>query len=151
MNTRETQAQYTDNPTSAEHERAVYIRRQKQKRIKRIIITLLLLSSFFLLTTLYSQYQVFILKDLEDSKTVPRTNDEIIKAISHHILLPEGGRPQIATIQNVEKIKRTQDFFKNAVNGDIVLISGNLILIYRPSKDVLVSVGDISGATLPSQ
>lgn len=128
----------------------IHHRKKRQKRIQYIFSGLTILVVFFALFASYSQYKLYRLA--QDEKAVGSTNqqfaktgEEVIKALSRHILLPEGV-PQIAEIQDVEKVKATQAFFKNAENGDIVVVYDNAsIFIYRPSKDIIIGAGDISG------
>lgn len=124
-------------------------KKNKQKRVKRIFGGLLIAVVFFMLTTVYSQYQMYVLSSLlqaheKASQEVPKTVDEVVKAISRHIKVPVGV-PQIAAVTDAKKLASTQVFFKDVVNGDIVVVYDSVIYLYRPLEDVLVSVGDISG------
>lgn len=124
-------------------------KKNKQKRAKRIFGGLLFGVIFFAITTAYSQYQMYILSSLlqaqeKASQEPPKTVDEVVKAVSRHIKVPVGV-PQIAAVTDAKKLASTQVFFKDVVNGDIVVVYDSVIYLYRPLEDVLVSVGDISG------
>lgn len=126
-------------------------KKTRQKRLKKIVLSLLGIALFFFLTTVYSQYQVYILKKLESSNAIahpdiPVTPNQIVEAVAKHIILPDTA-PQIASIQDAKKLSTSQAFFKDAVNGDVVLVYQTMIVIYRPTQDVLIAVGDISGAS----
>lgn len=126
-----------------------HIKKSKQNKIKKIILSLFAVSIFFLLTTIYSQYQIYIYKKLEVANSlsnpeIPVTPNQIVEAVSRHILLPDTV-PQIAAVQDAKKLSTSQTFFKDAVNGDVVLVYETTIIVYRPSKDIVVAVGDISG------
>lgn len=134
---------------NVQEEKRSEAKKLRQKRLKKIILSLLSIAIFFFLTTVYSQYQVYILKKLEASNAimhpdVPTTPNQIVEAVAKHILLPDTV-PQIASIQDAKKLSTSQAFFKDAVNGDVVLVYQTLIIIYRPTQDILVAVGDISG------
>ena len=97
----------------------------------------------------YSQYRLHILAkdELSTSSTTvstAKTGVEVVKALSRHMILPEGD-PQIAEIQDVSKLQDSQAFFKNARNGDIVVVYDSTIIVYRPSKDLIVATGKLRG------
>lgn len=126
----------------------VHGKKNKQKRIKNIIGMLLVAVIFFALTTVYSQYRLYVMGTLLDAKQkttpeVPKTPEQVISALKRHIKLPEG-TPQIASVNDAKKISSTQPFFKDAVNGDVVVVYDTVIYLYRPLDDIVVSVGDIS-------
>lgn len=69
---------------------------------------------------------------------------EITKQVNKIMLLPESVLPTLATVTEKEKLS-SQDFFKNAENGDKVLIyiaEGKAIL-YRPSLGKIIEVAPI--------
>ena len=131
-------------------------KKSKQKKLK--IVLMVLVGLVLLLTVLfvYSQYRLYTLtqeevttegvaSSTENKNELSLKNPEdIIKALGRHILLPEG-TPQIAAVQDVEKLREKQAFFKNAQNGDIVVVYETTIFIYRPSADIVVASGDILG------
>lgn len=132
-------------------EKNIQTKKTKQKRLKKVIFSLLSISIFFFLTTAYSQYQVHILKKLAAAEElahpeIPTTPNQIVEAVSRHILLPDTV-PQIASIQDAKKLSTTQAFFKDAINGDVVLVYETAIIIYRPAQDILVAVGDVLGTS----
>lgn len=146
----------TEGESSFVHDEVHHIKQKietrKAKRKKLKIVLGSLLSIIVILTALvaYSQYTLYKLSREElgaDSKVAgaPKTAEEIIQAVRKHILLPAGD-PQIAEVQDVAKLKETQAFFKDAQNGDIVIVYPTMIYIYRPGADIVVAASDISGA-----
>lgn len=130
-------------------------RKQKKARLVMIVGSLACAVFFLLILVGYSQYKLYTLSQEEKiqsagvmassiSFTPANTGEEVVRALSRHILLPEG-TPQIAEIKDVTKLRDSQAFFKDAQNGDIVVIYNTTIIIYRPSKDIIVAEGDISG------
>ncbi len=125
-----------------------HIKKAKQKRVKNIVLSLIVISFFFFITTIYSQYKVYQLSKIENAKAdllkgeIPNNPQQIIEAVSRHILLPKS-TPQVAAVQDANKLVTSQPFFKDTLNGDVVLVYENTIVIYRPSKDIIVAVGDI--------
>jgi hypothetical protein len=131
-------------------------RKKKQKRITRIVASLSILAFIFLCFGIYSQYQLHRLEQEESLgtvtsingekvvKKVPQTGEEIVAALKTHVKVPEGD-PQIAVVQDVSKLKQTQAFFKDAQNGDVIVVYDSLIYLYRPTLDIVIGFGDISG------
>lgn len=61
------------------------------------------------------------------------------------ITLPQGEDPTVATVTDIEKVKE-QPFFKNAKNGDRVIIYTNAkkAILYRPSEKRIIEVGAVN-------
>lgn len=123
-------------------------RKRKQRKIKMIVGGLSLLVVFFACMTIYSQYRLRTLTQEElkagTVATQPKTGEEVLKALGRHIMLPKGD-PQVAIVQDASRIKDTQAFFKDVENGDVVVVFDTAIYVYRPSLDIVVNAGDISG------
>ena len=131
-------------------------KKSKQRRLKVVLFTLvglvIVLASLFA----YSQYKLYTLSQeekivqgtalqQENATSTPKTPEEIVAALKRHILVPSGD-PQIAEVQDVATLKEKQAFFKDAQNGDLVIVYETMIYVYRPSDDVVVAASDISGA-----
>ena len=71
--------------------------------------------------------------------------DSLIAEVGSLIALPTDEKPTVATVSDVEKLK-DQPFFKNAANGDKVLIYTNAkkAILYRPSEKKVVEVGAVN-------
>ena len=132
--------------------RKLELRKKQQKRLTFIFGILGGIIILLAGITGYSQYRLYTLSKDESvvsassvTITASTTPEEIIQLLGRHILLPEGN-PQIAVVQDVEKLRDNQAFFKNAENGDLIVVyESSTIYLYRPSKDIVISVGDISG------
>lgn len=93
--------------------------------------------------------------DKLSSQSTPQNvqSDEITALqaeLSKFLELPADDTPTLATVSDVEKVK-DQTFFKNAQNGDKVLLyskAGKAIL-YRPSTKKLIEVAPINTPTQP--
>ena len=135
--------------TSSDQKQLLH-KKTKQNKTKKVVSSLLGLIIFFILTTIFSQYQVYVLQKIATAKEeknpdVPVTNEEIVRAVGRHLMLPEDGAPQIAEVKDAAKLKSSQAFFKDAVNGDYVIVYNSTIILYRPLEDILVSVGSVEG------
>ena len=71
--------------------------------------------------------------------------DELTIVVSKLMTLPTDEKPTVATITDIKKVAG-QDFYKNAKDGDKVLIftSNKKAIIYRPSENKIVDVGVVS-------
>lgn len=123
-------------------------KKTKRKKLQLLLGGLSFLVIIFAVVAIYSQYQLRTLTRDELQAEIPldkqaRTGEEIVKALGRLVVLPEG-EPQIAEVQDAARLKATQAFFENAENGDVVVVYDSTIYLYRPSKDVLVSFGEIS-------
>lgn len=80
------------------------------------------------------------LKQLSNPQTVTQNEtQDLIAKVGKLVVLPTGETPTLATVNDATKLKN-QAFFKNAQNGDKVLIynkAGQAIL-YRPSTNKIV-------------
>lgn len=137
----------TEHNSISQEEKNILSRKLKQKRLVRIIMSLFSVAIFFFLTTVYSQYQVYRLTRLEEVKEssltqVPSTPDGIIEAVSKLIILPDTV-PQITSIKDIDSLREKEVFFRNALNGDAVIIYETMIIIYRPTTNMIIAVGDI--------
>lgn len=75
----------------------------------------------------------------------------LLKEIGTFMVLPDE-TPTVATITDSEKIT-SQPFFKNAQNGDRVIIFANAkkAILYRPSDKRIIDVGAISVNNKPQE
>ncbi len=71
--------------------------------------------------------------------------DKLISDIGKIMILPSDEKPTIATVTDLEKVK-DQAFFKNAKNGDKVLIYTNAkkVILFRPSENRIIEVGAVN-------
>ncbi len=71
--------------------------------------------------------------------------DRLVSQVGKLIALPSDEKPTVATITDIDKLK-DQPFFKNAKNGDKVLIYTNAkkAILYRESENRIVEVGAVN-------
>jgi hypothetical protein len=77
----------------------------------------------------------------KDAATAQVEADALIAQVGLLIALPTDEKPTVATVTDLEKVK-DQPFFKNAKNGDKVLIYTNAkkAILYRPSEKRIIEV-----------
>jgi hypothetical protein len=89
------------------------------------------------------------LSDLSNPKKANQSEArKIIDKVNKYAQLPTNETPTLATVNDVSKLK-TQTFFKNAQNGDKVLIyaQSGRALLYRPSTDQIIEYSEINLGT----
>lgn len=71
--------------------------------------------------------------------------DKLISEVALLIALPTDEKPTVVTVTDLEKVKN-EPFFKNAKNGDIVLIYNNArkAILFRPSERRIIEVGALN-------
>lgn len=69
--------------------------------------------------------------------------DALLAKVGGLILLPEGEEPAIATIQDAEALARDEAFYRDAKNGDKVIVYREKAIIYDPTSNRLVNVGPV--------
>ena len=110
----------------------------------------LLLSSIILVSALsgylYYQYQKVYPKSINKANS---DAPSIVAAVEKLMLLPVGETPTVATVTDITKLN-DQPFFKNAVNGNKVLIfsSSKLAIIYDLKRNIIINVGPVN---IPTQ
>lgn len=77
------------------------------------------------------------------------SSDEVkslVKEVEEIVLLPKDETPKVATVTDVEKLF-SQPFFKNAKNGDKVIMYGSTkeAILYRPSIRKVINITLITG------
>jgi hypothetical protein len=93
---------------------------------------------------IYSQYEIYKLKDPSYQQKVSLAQAQfIIDKVSKLMIVPNEN-PQIVLVQDVEKLRSIQPFFKDAENGDNVLIYSDIAIIYSPTKNKIVNVGPVT-------
>ena len=95
----------------------------------------------------YYFWQYMNLKNDPDlvNKLNQETTSRITAAVGRFYALPTDEQPTIAKIQDKAKLK-DQVFFKNAENGDYILIytKAKLALLYRENQNKLINVGPVT-------
>lgn len=71
--------------------------------------------------------------------------DVLVAKVGKLINLPTDEQPTVATVTDASKVK-DQTFFKNAQNGDKVLIyqKAQKAILYRPSENRIIEVGAVN-------
>jgi hypothetical protein len=119
-----------------------------------VIAVVVLVALFFALKTtgafekmgLSKQPSLQLLDTLEEQQELSEKQIKLInESVQRHISFPEGEVPFAVTITNAELLKQEQAFYKDAKDGDFLVIysESQKALIYDPQNDVVVNVGPI--------
>jgi hypothetical protein len=70
---------------------------------------------------------------------------DILTRLGAIMILPEGETPSISTVTNAEGLKNGATFYRDAENGDKILVyaQSGKIIIYREADNLIVNVGPI--------
>lgn len=121
---------------------------EKKKISKKLLIYLLLSVTIILLGTtgyFFYQYQRLFKSPIAAQVAAQEEAKKLATAIGKLMLLPKDEIPTVATITDIDKLK-DQPFFKDAANGNKVLIYANSkqAIIYDPKTNLIVNVGPIN-------
>ncbi len=76
-----------------------------------------------------------------DVRKTPSTTQELIEAVSRHLSINTSEQPTVATVQDVETLKKQNpSFYQEAQNGDRVLVWSDKVVLYSTSRDVILAV-----------
>lgn len=64
----------------------------------------------------------------------------IIERVRKHMQIPGDVEPTVATIVDVEALRSRNDFYKNAKNGDHLIVTPTRAILYDPDADVILDV-----------
>jgi len=73
-------------------------------------------------------------------KSQSSSAENIVERLGRHILLPSTA-PTVGTVSDIEKLREKSAFFKDAKNGDTVVIYSDRAIIYDGKADRIVNVG----------
>jgi len=68
---------------------------------------------------------------------------DVIAKVSQLMILPEDGEPMVATILDAQALAAEQAFYADASDGDKLLIFPNRAIIYNPTNNIIVNVGEV--------
>jgi hypothetical protein len=86
--------------------------------------------------------------EYDPQKVIQEESEKLIAEVGELIVLPEGEKPTIATINDSERLKE-QPFFSKAKNGDQVLIYSiaQKAILYDPIQRKIIEVSNLTENT----
>jgi hypothetical protein len=94
-----------------------------------------------------------------ENASAPGSTDDVkslIARVAKHIIVNPNEEPTIATIENADLLKQQSPlFYKDAQNGDRLLVWSDKAILYSPSRDIIlaalpVSAPPASSSTTPT-
>lgn len=64
----------------------------------------------------------------------------IVDRVRRHIVIPTAVDPTVATIVDVNTLKARNEFYKDAKNGDNLIVTPTRAILYDPDKDIILDV-----------
>lgn len=133
-------------PAVEENGKPVIIPTHPHRRIysyEKYIIPVILL--IVLLLVLVTGYIKIASEKRVETAIDQREVQSLLKEVGEHVILPEGEQATITTVSDVTQLEKT-DFFKDAQNGDKVLIypQAKKAYLYRPSIKKVVATGPVN-------
>jgi hypothetical protein len=115
---------------------------------KKMVVPLLVAISIILLGLagyFFYQYQKLFPNTVATQAAALKEAKDLAATVGKLMLLPKDETPTVATVTDIDKIK-DQPFFKNASNGDKVLIYPNakLAVIYNPRANLIINFGPLN-------
>lgn len=95
-------------------------------------------------------------QELEEIKRSAQTSgqevaDQVLGKLRQHIDLPTDPQPTVATIIDADALRKTNEFYNPAKNGDHLIITEKRAILYDPKRNVILDVvpviADASQAT----
>ncbi|MFA5061916.1 MAG: hypothetical protein WC526_02120 [Patescibacteria group bacterium] len=129
----------------------IVIQRKNPKRFIWAVVILLVVGVIF--AWVYYRYDLAArgaanyanpVLDQQKQNAQKELQDTIAK-VGKHIVLPTGETPALAIVNDAAKLAQTQPFYKDAQNGDKVLVyfQAKKAFIYDPNRDIVVNVGPV--------
>lgn len=125
----------------------------KRKDIKTLITVIAVIGIFLLGGGAgYLVYNQLVEKDVLGKANSPefvseiqqKQVDAILKDLNKLILITEEEEPTVATILDVEVLRQDNpEFYKNAQDGDILIIYSQRAIVFRRDKNMIVNVAPV--------
>ena len=117
------------------------------KRKRRLSLPVLLLWGLVVVLAAALGYTIWLNRSLStpdaQTKIAEQQSQAIIDAVSKLITVPSD-KPTVATITDVAKLKQSNAaFYKDAVNGDVLLIYSTEAIVYRKSENKIIAVAPV--------
>lgn len=114
----------------------------KQKKVLFTVLTAVIVILLAVIGVLVWKYQQ---ASKDPNKQAKETSTRVVDKVGQLYMVPTGEEPTVALIQDKSKLQN-QEFFKNAKDGDYLLIYKNakIAMVYREKDNKLVNVGPIN-------
>ncbi len=120
--------------------------KKESSKIKTLILTIVIIVMFILgVGAGYLVYNRLVEKEDNNSKDINQQQvEEILDELEEVILLPEGESPTVAFLYDIEELKKENgEFYKDAQEGDLVIIYSDKAIIYRRENKKVINVAPV--------
>ena len=128
---------------------------KKAKKVSKIAVKKLLLSPYFQKITkvsaimffgCFALYGVYTFIGTSFANEVVISKSEIISRVGKLTALPENEEPDdVVRVQDANALKKQNDFYKDAEEGDYVIIYKRMAVLYDLRNNTIVAVRKTSG------
>lgn len=66
--------------------------------------------------------------------------DQVLTKLRTHMDIPADPQPTVATIVDADALKKANDFYAPAQNGDNLIITNKRAILYDPKRDIILDV-----------
>lgn len=70
----------------------------------------------------------------------PEAAKEVLNKVRTHIDVPEQPEPTVATVIDAEQLRQSHPFYKNAQNGDHLILTETRAILYSPDRDRIIDI-----------
>ena len=93
-------------------------------------------------------------EELQQAKAATQNNGQeaanaILAKVRTLMDVPADPAPTVATITDVDSLRKTNDFYKKASNGDNIIVTQDRAILYDPVKNIIIDVVPVT-ITSPS-
>lgn len=128
----------------SKHLKIIQLMSGKKPIIWVLALIICIIGLYFLSGLIYSKiYDNQILSSLSQTRPISSKQaltDTNLSRINSLIELPPDELATVGKIQDIKSLKSKNSIFKNAQNGDIVLIYPDLTIVYDPVNKYVVSI-----------
>jgi len=129
---------------------------QNLPRTKTQTIVIIALAGIFVLILglgfyAYSQQKKSQMLQNKLDQNLQSETANLVETVGKLIRLPQGETPSLATVLDKTQLQ-SQEFFRNAENGDKILVYKNAkkAILYRPSENKIIEVGPVKMEITPA-
>lgn len=122
------------------------IKKQKSPITVKRLLTIILIIVIFVVGVGagYMVYNKLSEKNSKKEEIVDNQVGEILDELGKIILLPEDETPTVMSIMDVEELKKeNEEFYKDAIKGDILIIYSDKAIIFRREKRKIINVAPV--------
>lgn len=113
--------------------------------VKRLLSIILVIVIFVVgVGSGYLVYNRLSEKNSKENGSVDKQITEILNELGSLILLPKDETPTVMSIMDVEELKKdNEEFYKDVIKGDILIIYSDKAIIFRREEKKIVNVAPV--------